>query len=170
MGGARGWRRRSLSKPSSSARTSPRAFNNSAEMLEANRNGEAAKRDFNPLDELEALCARRRPRRGHGAARRRGRGEQVPRFAPQNYADGVLRQGYDEQFKAFAKAVGKQLNLTGCRRPNRRRRSAAARRTLETRLRGRLSPASSTAEPRPAPGPDRRGAAEGQPPRCGELM
>ena len=93
---------------------------NSAEMLKANRKAikAAAKADNIPLDQLDELCARddrvaAQARRAVADAANKCR-DSVPKTTPTARFDaGMVRD-----FKAFAKAVGKQLNLTGCwRRP-----------------------------------------------------
>ena len=85
-------------------------------MLEANRKAikAAAKRDSIPLDQLEALCAdddgvAAMARRAVADAANKCHGS-VPKIKPTAFFD----KGMVKDFKKFAKAVGKQLNLTGC--------------------------------------------------------
>jgi len=89
---------------------------NSAPMLEANRKAikAAAKADNIPLDQLEASCARDgsvrdAARRAVADAAKKCRGS-LPKTMPMTFFDKQMTK----EFKAFAKAVGKQLNLTGC--------------------------------------------------------
>ena len=100
----------------------------------------AAKRDSIPLDQLEALCAdddrvAAKARRAVADAANNCRGS-LPKTTPTARFD----KGMTKDFKAFAKAVGRQLNLTGCwTRPKPKPKKRKRRHWLNAWLRGSRS-------------------------------